>query len=86
MRAMLRVTPLQKRRLEKERQVSVPRFRLRDEPFTAPDADKTSQGPPRIYLVSRKYERLKEEEEDKPDSDNVIDFLSRKRDRSGKDE
>lgn len=83
---MLRVTPLQKRRLEKERQVSVPRFRLRDEPFTAPDADKTSQGPPRIYLVSRKYERLKEEEEDKPDSDNVIDFLSRKRDRSGKDE
>lgn len=80
---MLRVTPLQKRRLEKERQVSVLRFRLRDEPFTAPDADKTSQGPPRIYLLSRKYERLKEEDE--PDSDKVIDFLSRKRERSGKD-
>lgn len=81
---MLRVTPLQKRRLEKEKQVRVPRFRLRGEPFTAPDADKTSQGPPRIYLVSRKYERLKEEDE--PDSDKVIDFFSRKRDRSGKDE
>lgn len=81
---MLRVTPLQKRRLEKERQVSVPQLRLRDEPFTAPDADKTSQGPPRIYLVSRKYERLKEEV--KPDSDKVIDFLSYKKDRSGKDE
>lgn len=80
---MLRAIPLQKRRLEKERQVSVPRFRLRDEPFTAPDADKTSQGPPRIYLLSRKYERLKEEDE--PDSDKVIDFLSRKRERSGKD-
>lgn len=80
---MSRAIPLQKQRLEKERQVSVPRFRLRDEPFTAPDADKTSQGPPRIYLVSRKYERLKEEDE--PDSDKVIDFLSRKRDRSGKD-
>lgn len=82
---MPRVIPLQGLRLEKERQVSIPRFRLRDEPFSAPDADKTSQGPPRIYLVSRKYERLKEEEEDEPDSDNVINFLSRKRDRSGKD-
>lgn len=81
---MSRAIPLQKQRLEKERQVSVPLLRLRDEPFTAPDADKTSQGPPRIYLVSRKYERLKEEGE--PDSDNVIGFLSRKRDRSGKDE
>lgn len=82
---MPRVIPLQGSRLKKERQVSVPQLRLRDEPFTASDADKTSQGPPRIYLVSRKYERLKEEEEDEPDSDNVIDFLSRKRDRSGKD-
>lgn len=81
---MPRVIPLQGLRLEKERQVSIPRFRLRDEPFSAPDADKTSQGPPRIYLVSRKYERLKEEDE--PDSDKVIDFLSRKRERSGKDE
>lgn len=81
---MSRAIPLQKQRLEKERQVSVPRFRLRDELFTAPVADKTSQGPPRIYLVSRKYERLKEEDE--PDSSNVIDFLSRKRERSGKDE
>lgn len=81
---MPRVIPLQGLRLEKERQVSVPRFRLRDEPFTAPAANKTSQGPPRIYLVSRKYERLKEEDE--PDSDKVIDFLSRKRERSGKDE
>lgn len=82
---MSRAIPLQKQRLEKERQVSVPQLRLRDEPFTAPDVDKMSQGPPRIYLVSRKYERLKEEEEDEPDSDNVIDFLSHKRDRSGKD-
>lgn len=81
---MSRAIPLQKQRLEKERQVSVPQLRLRDEPFTAPVADKTSQGPPRIYLVSRKYERLKEDDE--PDSDKVIDFLSRKRERSGKDE
>lgn len=78
---MSRAIPLQKQRLEKERQVNVPRFRLRDEPFTAPVADKTSQGPPRVYLVSRKYERLKEENE--PESDKVIDFFSRKKDRSG---
>lgn len=81
---MSRAIPLQKQRLEKDKQVSVPKLRLRDEPFTAPVASKTSQGPPRIYLVSRKYERLKEEDE--PDSDKVIDFLSRKRERSGKDE
>ncbi len=83
---MSRAIPLQKRRLEKERQADVPKLRLRDEPFTAPDADKMSQGPPRIYLVSRKYERLKEEKEDEPDSDNVINLLSRKRECSGKDE
>lgn len=83
---MSRDIPLQKRRLEKERQFNVPRLRLRDEPFTAPVADKESQGPPRMHLVSRKYERLKEKEEAEPDSDNVINFLSRKKDRSGKDE
>lgn len=81
---MLRVIPLQGFRVKKEKQASVPRLRLRDEPFTTPVADKESQGPPRVYLVSRKYERLKEEDE--PDSDNVINFLSRKKDRSGKDE
>lgn len=81
---MLRVIPLQGFRVKKEKQASVPRLRLRDEPFTAPVADKESQGPPRVYLVSRKYERLKEEDE--PDSDKVIDFFSRKKDRSGKDE
>lgn len=81
---MLRVIPLQGFRVKKEKQASVPRLRLRDEPFTAPVADKESQGPPRMYLVSRKYERLKEEDE--PDPDKVIDLFSRKRDRSGKDE
>lgn len=81
---MLRVIPLQGFRVKKEKQASVPRLRLRDEPFTAPVADKESQGPPRVYLVSRKYERLKEEDES--DSDKVIDFFSRKKDRSGKDE
>lgn len=83
---MLRVIPLQGFRVKKEKQASVPRLRLRDEPFTTPVADKESQGPPRVYLISRKYERLKEKEEDEPDSDNVIDFFSRKRDCSGKDE
>lgn len=78
---MPRVIPLQGFRVKKEKQASVLRLRLRDEPFTAPVADKTSQGPPRVYLVSRKYERLKEENE--PDSDKVIDFFSRKKDLSG---
>lgn len=82
---MSRAIPLQKRRLEKEKQVNVPRFRLRDEPFTAPVANKESQGPPRLYLVSRKYERLKEEDNE-PDIDNVINIFSRKGDCSGKDE
>lgn len=81
---MLRVIPLQGFRVKKEKQASVPRLRLRDEPFTAPVADKESQGPPRMYLVSRKYERLKEEDE--PDPDKVIDLFSRKKDRSGEDE
>lgn len=81
---MLRVIPLQGFRVKKEKQASVPRLRLRDEPFTAPVADKESQGPPRMYLVSRKYERLKEEGESDPDK--VIDIFSRKRDRSGEDE
>lgn len=81
---MLRAIPLQKQRLEKERQVKVPRFRLRDEPFTTPVADKESQGPPRVYLVSRKYERLKDDDE--PDTDNVINIFSRKGCSSGEDE
>ncbi|EAV3728601.1 hypothetical protein E2X09_06595 [Salmonella enterica] len=81
---MSRAIPLQKRRLEKEKQVNVPRFRLRDEPFTTPVADKESQGPPQMFLVSRKHERLKKD--NKLDSDNVINLFSRKRDSSGKDE
>ena len=40
------------------------------------------RGPP-VYLRSRKYERLKED--DKPDSDNVIDFFSRKGGGSGEE-
>lgn len=81
---MLRVIPLQGFRVKKEKQASVPRLRLRDEPFTAPVADKESQGLPRVYLVSRKYERLKEEDE--PDTDNVINIFSRKGCSSGEDE
>lgn len=81
---MSRAIPLQKRRLEKEKQVNVPRFRLRDEPFTTPVADKESQGPPQMFLVSRKHEHLKKD--NKLDSDNVINLFSRKRDSSGKDE
>lgn len=75
---MSRDIPLQKRRLEKERQVNVPRLRLRDEPFTAPVADKESQGPPRVYLVSRKYERLPSKDVDPP-SEKVTNIFKYKR-------
>lgn len=73
---MLRAIPLQKQRLEKDKQVSVPKLRLRDEPFTAPVASKTSQGPPRIYLVSRKYERLPSDDVVPPD--NVTNIFKNK--------
>lgn len=54
-------------------------------PLPPPGFGSTARGPPE-RLLTRKYERLKEEDEDGPDSDNVIDFLSCKKDRSGKDE
>lgn len=49
------------------------------------NATNLPRGPPE-RLLTRKYERLREKDEDEPDSDNVIDFFSRKRDCSGKDE
>lgn len=75
---MLRVIPLQGFRVKKEKQASVPRLRLRDEPFTAPVADKESQGPPRVYLVSRKYERLPSKDVDPP-SEKVTNIFKYKR-------
>lgn len=73
--------PLRDLRWESERGSKVTVARAG--PLPPPGFGNSARGPPE-RLLTRKYERLKEEDE--PDSDNVINFLSRKRDRSGKDE
>lgn len=74
-------TPLQGFRVKNEKQASFVRLRLRDEPFTVPIADKTSQGPPRLYLASRKHERLK----DVDGAGKVTDIFFHQEEDSGED-
>lgn len=80
---ILRGIPLRDLRWESEKGSKVTVARAG--PLPPPGFDNSARGLPE-RLLTRKYERLREEEEDEPDSDNVIDFLSSKREYSGKDE